>query len=332
MSPSPHCRLVQSTKLEICWTMSADSSDRDVRVRLAAFEFLDEQRTVFGGDLPRSVLVNGFQYEGQRVPLLGPQGIFKPRILERPIPLSITTAPVKPGKPRPYDDIEGADGLLIYRYRGVDPDHHENAGLRLAMHDQVPLIYFQGIDVGWYSAAYPAFVVQDDPRSLSVTVAIDEARAAGSREPRVAEGFVEARRAYATRQVRMRMHQDKFRHNVLVAYRDSCAICTLRHRSLLEAAHIIPDRDLKGIPEVCNGLALCKLHHAAFDSHIVGIRPKDLIVEVRGDVLKEEDGPMLIHGIQECHGKPLAIVPRRQTLRPRREHLEERYELFRNAV
>jgi hypothetical protein len=34
---------------------------------------------------------------------------------------------------------------------------------------------------------------------------------------------------------------------------------------LLDAAHILPDGHPKGEPVVPNGLALCKLHHAAFD-------------------------------------------------------------------
>jgi putative restriction endonuclease len=47
-------------------------------------------------------------------------------------------------------------------------------------------------------------------------------------------------------------------------------------------------------------------------------------------VLNEIDGPMLIHGLQGFHGATLT-VPRPATLRPDREFLEERYELFRQA-
>jgi hypothetical protein len=59
---------------------------------------------------------------------------------------------------------------------------------------------------------------------------------------------------------------------VLRAYRDCCAVCRLRHEELLDAAHILPDGHPRGEPVVRNGLALCKLHHAAFDRHILGIR------------------------------------------------------------
>ena len=101
------------------------------------------------------------------------------------------------------------------------------------------------------------------------------------------------------------------------------------HAELLEAAHILPDRHPLGEPTVPNGLALCKLHHAAFDRHILGVRP-DLVIQIRRDILEEVDGPMLLHGLQQMHGSRLH-VPRPEELRPRREFLEERYELFRKA-
>jgi hypothetical protein len=76
-------------------------------------------------------------------------------------------------------------------------------------------------------------------------------------------------------------------------------------------------------------LALCKLHHAAFDNNILGIRP-DYRVEIRLDVLEESDGPMLKHGLQEFHHEPL-WTPRRPGHRPNPEFLQERYSLFRKA-
>jgi putative restriction endonuclease len=80
---------------------------------------------------------------------------------------------------------------------------------------------------------------------------------------------------------------------------------------------------------VPNGLALCKLHHAAFDRHILGITPK-LTVEVRLDILREADGPMLRHGLQGFQGAHIE-TPRAAALKPRAEFLAERYDLFRRA-
>ena len=112
-------------------------SDLDHRIRLAAFRFLEDQTQLRGEVLPREVLAEGFVFEGQRVPLIGPQGIFKPAVLPE-MPLSITTVPEVEGRPRPYDDVVGDEGLVCYRYRGTDPAHRDNAGLRLAMQRQAP--------------------------------------------------------------------------------------------------------------------------------------------------------------------------------------------------
>lgn len=58
---------------------SADEVDS--RVRAAAFRFLDAQTQMHGDRLPYAVLLRGFDFAGQRVPLVGPQGIFKPAVL-----------------------------------------------------------------------------------------------------------------------------------------------------------------------------------------------------------------------------------------------------------
>jgi putative restriction endonuclease len=300
--------------------------DADLAVRTAAFRFLDEQSRLTGEDgaLRRELLARGFVYSGQRVPLLGPQGIFKPKVL-RSIPLSIRTAAVKEGEVRPYDDAIGEDGLLRYRYRGSNPAHHENAGLRLAMEQRVPLIYLHGIVPGLYAPVWPVFVVGDDPRILTFTVNVNEGTFAGAGAAADVD-HPEIRRRYATRMVRQRLHQTAFRERVVRAYEYHCAICRLKRNELLEAAHITPDADPLGEPVVPNGVSLCKLHHAAFDTQLIGIRP-DYIVQVWRDVLDESDGPMLIHGLQGFHDKPI-LVPRHAGWRPNQSLLEERFERF----
>ena len=184
----------------------------DQAVRLAAFRFLEEQVRLSGeeGAIRRSVLERGFVLDGERVPLLGPQGIFKPRVLEA-IPLSITTVPVVEGESRPYDDAFGPEGLLRYRYRGTDPRHHENRGLRLAMQHQVPLVYFHGIVPGLYAAEWPVFIVGDDPAALTFTVSVDERRFATLDSSGAQEEPPDLRRRYATRLFRQRLHQTEFR-------------------------------------------------------------------------------------------------------------------------
>jgi putative restriction endonuclease len=271
------------------------------------------------------LLAAGFVFEGTRVPLLGPRGIFKPAVCE--LPLSITTVPLVAGKQPPYPDhLSGA--MLSYSYRGQDPRHRDNAGLRRALELRVPLIYFFGTVPGQYLPAWPVFVVADNPASLTFSVQVDEAAVLAA-EPGLVLRDEDARRSYQTRITLQRMHQATFRQRVLRAYQLTCAVCQLRHAELLDAAHILPDGHPHGEPIVPNGLALCKLHHAAFDSNIIGIRP-DLILEVRADILDEIDGPMLQHGLKGMHGQRIR-VPQRVALQPRPEFLDERFELFRRA-
>lgn len=309
--------------------MSASSVDpHDARVRAAAFAFLSDQVALHGDVLGWRTLLNGFEIDGKRVPLTSQQGIFRPAVL-RDMPLTIRTAPADASKVRPYDDGIGPDGFLVYKYRGTDPQHRENVGLRTAMQLQAPLVYLFGIVEGEYMPIWPVFVVGDDPSTLSFRVAIDADEVARPENPHELLRVAEPRRAYVTRLTVQRVHQRTFARRVLLAYRSRCAICRLANRDLLDAAHILPDGHTRGEPIVPNGLALCKLHHAAFDRHILGIRP-DLVVEVRRDILEAVDGPMLRHGLQEIAGQVIE-VPRAQSAKPRHEFLEERYEIFRKA-
>jgi Predicted restriction endonuclease len=102
-----------------------------------------------------------------------------------------------------------------------------------------------------------------------------------------------------------------------------------------------PDSDAVGEPVVSNGVALCKLHHAAFDRFFFTIRP-DYVIEVRPSVLRESDGPMLVVGLQQINGQQIhgqqihgqqihgqqIHLPRRLIDLPDRARLERRYEQF----
>ncbi len=277
-----------------------------------------------GEVLSRSVLAEGFELEGARVPLLGPQGIFKPRIMSG-APLSITTAPRGP-----YAD-SFVGGLLRYAYRGTDPAHADNRGLRLALERQLPLIYLYGLSPGRYMAVWPVYVVGDSPGELFFDVAVDDPQLASVQAPgaAVAEDRAEIRREYITAVVRRRLHQQAFRARVIEAYRVQCALCRLRHQELLDAAHITGDALPEGEPVVSNGLSLCKLHHAAYDRHFLTVRP-DYRIEVRQSILDEEDGPMLLHGLKEMHHRQI-LVPRAVSLQPDRDRLARRYQAFRDS-
>jgi len=302
----------------------------DSRVRLAAFNWLEEQTAIHGEVLSWKKLIEGFQLDGHRVPLVSMQGIFKPKVLAE-FPLTIRTS-----SDGPYDDHFLDDDVLLYARRGTDPHHPDNVRLRDAITHQIPLIYVHGIVKGRYLAVWPVFIVGEDAGSHMFRVTADErrlAQAARSVDDLRAVSYLpaeeEARRRYATREAKQRLHQQGFRERVLQAYRDQCAICRLRHRELLEAAHIIPDSEPDGRAIVPNGLSLCRLHHGAFDKLLIGIRP-DYTVEVRPSILKERDGPMLRHGLQGVHNQRI-WTPRSNELRPDPNFLDRRYERYRSA-
>ena len=306
---------------------SALLANVDHQIRLAAFQFLDGLRAE-SDLLSRAVLARGFQNNGERVPLLNPQGIFKPRLCS--FPLSITTVPVADDGTRPYEDVIGSDGLLRYRYRGNNAAHPDNVRLREAGRTGTPLIYFHGIVPGKYVADYPVYVVRDDPSTLTFTISVDERRFAELGNVPSDPVEAEIRRRYVTRQVQHRLHQQEFRERVLDAYRHNCAVCTLKREPLLDAAHIVSDRSERGLPVVPNGIALCSLHHRAFDSHLIGVTTA-FKIEIRPDVLTETDGPMLIHGLQGFHDKQIRL-PRLERHWPDRDLLDERYRLFKQVA
>jgi putative restriction endonuclease len=259
-----------------------------------------------------------------RVPLWNYQrGIFKPAHLgSNGAALSIHTS-----WKSPYDDRHDSSvGTIGYKYQGNNPEHPDNAALRRAMERGLPLIYFVAVDPGTYDVIAPVYVQADNPAALEFTLLADQYSYVGHEED-VARAVI--RREYATRAVLQRLHQRDFRRLVLTAYRGRCSICRLKHIELLDAAHILPDRDPQGEPVVSNGIGLCKIHHSAYDANILGI-DADAVVHIRKDILEEVDGPMLKYGLQAVAGWRLSL-PRPASQLPNRDFLAERFDRFRAA-
>ncbi len=124
----------------------------------------------------------GFSFQRVEGAFVGPQGIFKPALCQ--FPLSITTVPLVEGKQPPYlDHFSGS--TLSYRYRGEEPNHRDNTGLRRAMEERLPLIYFFGTVPSQYLPVWPVFVVADDPDTLTFSVQVDEPAAVDANRPLV---------------------------------------------------------------------------------------------------------------------------------------------------
>lgn len=87
-------------------------------------------------------------------------------------------------------------------------------------------------------------------------------------EPTVDLGRIGSQgRRQVIRTVQERIGQENFRLRVLAAYKHHCAMCTLQ-LNLVAAAHIVPVAS-DGTNETSNGLALCYLHHEAYDRGFV---------------------------------------------------------------
>jgi putative restriction endonuclease len=196
---------------------------RDDDVRSSCFASLDVLSAKFGEDIPYSGgLDAGFPFRGRRVPFLSHmKGIHRAAAQQGPAALSINTSSASP-----YEDEDTADGVL-YAYRTGDIDQPDNRALRAAFELGVPVAYFVGTRPGWYKPFYPCFVVEDDPGARRVLVTkgamsgpLDE------REPLFLEDPIE--RQYAVREMRVRVHQARFRGRVIPAYRSQCTICRLK--------------------------------------------------------------------------------------------------------
>jgi putative restriction endonuclease len=207
--------------------------------------------------------------------------------------------------------------------------HRDNVGLRKVWEMRRPLILFYGVGNARYDVLAPVYIEGDDRAGRTFLARVDDIRLVALPERPEDQERLAARRRYLTVASKVRLHQRAFRERVLVAYGEQCALCRLRHRELLDGAHLLEDSE-GGPPIIPNGMSLCKLHHAAFDNGVVGIHPDTLTVEVREDVLQEVDGPMLVHGLQELDGLTIHL-PRRVVDRPNRQFLVPRYTAFRAA-
>lgn len=302
----------------------------DPEMRQAAVAEL-EKRTA-GRPLDADDLAAGFHFRGERIPFVNPQrGIFKPRAMR--FLLSIRTVYPRTSARVWYDDqrrvhgqIHGGEELVDYAFMGTDPEAADNRWLREAMEAQVPIIYFLGIAPGRYTAIFPTFVVDWSASGLVARIGFGMPL---SLQPPASMPAAPERR-YALRLVSQRLHQATFREAVLAAYAARCAISRLPEPRLLDAAHIVADRDeLLGQPLVANGLPLSKVHHAAFDVNLIGIDP-DYRIHVSDELFAMTDGPMLEQGIKAMRGRTI-LMPDRPIDRPDRDRLAARFEAYRAA-
>jgi len=298
----------------------------DHLMREAAFDRVKSLRQV-RDHLTSEDLKSGFLFNGERIPLTNPQrGIFKPRQMR--YLLSIKTVFPKPGARVWYDDqrtvhrqIFESSEVVDYAFMGTNPGAADNRWLQEACANRIPIIYFVGISPGRYIALTRTFIAGWDATTLKAQIAFGEPPANHLDDQQQA-----LERRYALRAVQKRLHQASFRDAVISAYSGRCALSGLPEVLLLDAAHIVADKDEKlGQPIVPNGLPLSKIHHAAFDAHLIGIDP-GYRLHVSERLMVQRDGPML-EALKQLKGE-LIHLPSRVRDRPDRDRLAQRFEQF----
>ena len=300
--------------------------DRDTLLRMAAFAHVRRLSEVHD-HLTTHELEPGFEFDGERIPLINPQrGIFKPQQMR--FLLSIKTVFPRPGGKVWYDDqrevhrqIFDSDETIDYAFMGQNPEAADNRWLREAFETQIPIIYFLGFAPGRYQAHLPVFIAGWDANALKARLAFGDPD-----QPVLAPLESTTERRYALRAVKQRLHQASFREAVITAYDGRCALSRLPEPMLLDAAHIVADGDESfGQPVVPNGIPLSKIHHAAFDAHLIGIDP-DYRLHVSERLLRRNDGPML-EALKRLNGETIHL-PARAKDYPDRNRLALRFERF----
>ncbi len=305
----------------------------ELELREAAFAHCAELRRVWGDSVPAKVLWPGFPFRGGRVRLYSVQGIHKPKQGEFPLTLLTTLA-------SPYHDELSQDQTSI-RY-DYSPRDYLNDGVKRASELGLAFVYQVQVKPKpdpEYLLVSPVFVDGWDDRTRTFFLsALPESVADLPPEPELvadaAHSLPEHEKRTALRLVEQRLGQAGFRKEVLAAQRNRCTVCELRARPLVDAAHVVPHADPRGTNEVRNGLALCALHHRAFDTDVLRIDP-DAVVHVdeerlakfaalAPDALRRRD-PAAVHQLLDHHGRPLRL-PKDPRKRPDPELLRLRWE------
>jgi putative restriction endonuclease len=142
-----------------------DPASHDAQFRQAAFDHINRLTTLRGGVLDSADLATGFEFGGQRIPLINPRrGILKPQ--QMAYLLSIKTVFPRRGARVWYEDqrdahrqIYAGDDVVDYSFMGTDPNSADNRLLLDAMQRQTPVIYFLGTSPGRYQPIIPTFII-----------------------------------------------------------------------------------------------------------------------------------------------------------------------------
>ncbi|MEP0177590.1 MAG: HNH endonuclease [Paraglaciecola sp.] len=290
------------------------------------FKQVEKLSLQYGDSIPHQAISEGFFFNGEKVLLDNRAvGIFKPRQMFE-CAMSIKTTMQRDGTEGIYNDHHDSGDHYKYALQRGDPYGVNNKYLWASMNTGTPVIYFQAIAPGRYTAIWPCFVKEILPEK-GYALIVESNKVTSSMLPDHKHQLpTEIESRYCVRETKVRMHQASFRQNVLDAYSGKCAITGLPNKSLLEAAHIIPDLELGKTQYVSDGIALSRIHHRAYDLNLLGISP-DNQIHISDELKQGKDNKFIRDALLEFEGRKL-VMPRSVVNRPDREKLAARFEVF----
>jgi hypothetical protein len=124
------------------------------------------------------------------------------------------------------------------------------------------------------------------------------------------------------------LEESAFIDRVRKAYASTCSMCGLK-APFVSAAAILPLSAPRALRDVCNGIAACPNHAAAFDRCLIYVDAQTL--EVRLHPEYHCDGADVLAGQSALHKtlRPKLWVPEERELQPRGELIAERYRSMR---
>ncbi len=305
------------------------NGDPDWAIRAQAFAALERLAISTGVPIPWAEISKGFLHQGERIHFASKAlGIFKPR--QMTAALSIKTVMPRAGRPTWYRDqradLDVETGLLPYDLARKSANHTNNA-LKLAYQRRAPLIYFRAVRSTLYEAIWPVWVEDvraDEGRVLLAAANPAREDAVPDEWPRPNTSIGDREQSYSLRMTKHRNHQAWFSKHVRSVYGYRCAFSNLPLGKLLVGAHIKADEE-GGPASASNGICMSTLHHAAFDSYLIGVDP-DLKIHVSRSIFDADDGPLLA-SLQGLDGATLR-VPQTREARPNPGFLEWRFDKF----
>jgi putative restriction endonuclease len=166
-----------------------------------------------------------------------------------------------------------------------------------------------------------------DIASEQELVALLEQASAGATLTRGTLAALPPERQRVLLQLSVNARDSSFRRRVMEAYQDACAVCGLQF-GLVDAAHIVPVEVRGSTDETANGIALCALHHRAYDNGILGVLP-DGSIRLSEDKLAALRESGLDAGAASLRGglRPIIALPDNLADRPLPEYLTHGLEL-----